>query len=246
MVSDKMAEKSSVLVTPKRVHDLLSSFIHKEETGVDERLDQGSFMFYELETETVWQWRSDEPNQENIAQSSRQFLPRNREAFFQAFTWFAKPIELSPLKCAQYGWENTDNDIVKCVSCKEIVCASLPKTWDPDLYAKRCEELRAALVKSHSNICPWRDSPSPDIFLSIPLLNQSEVQGDVLSRCTSLEKLGRKLPVIETCDIESQITAEALSGVVTRQINLLEDIRNDDDSSAINTVCVLSLCGWST
>ena len=71
----------------------------------------------------------------------RSFRPLNREDFFQrlntftAFTWFAKPSELSPLQCARYGWENIEADTLKCMSCKEILFAGLPPKWE----VKQCK-----------------------------------------------------------------------------------------------------------
>ena len=49
------------------------------------------------------------------------------------FTWFAKPVALSPLHCAQYGWENTEVDILQCVSCKACLDATISTSWDPDM-----------------------------------------------------------------------------------------------------------------
>lgn len=231
-----MAEKSSFSVasTPKRVKDLLWSFIHKEESNIDERCG--------------------ESNEESAVQYSRSFQPRNKEAFFSRletfslFTWFAKPVELSPPRCAQYGWENTDNDILKCVSCKEILCGLLPA--DPELYAKRCEELKNALVKSHSGICPWADSPSPDYFLSVPLLSQSEAQKDFKSRCSALMKIEKKMPLMQVSSIESAISAESFSCAITALLKLLDQVTEDCDKvlsdASCHAFCILSVCGWSS
>ena len=45
-------------------------------------------------------------------------------------TWFAKPLDLSPLMCARYGWENIDTDMLRCVSCRACLTGQLPKAVD--------------------------------------------------------------------------------------------------------------------
>ena len=45
-------------------------------------------------------------------------------------TWFAKPLDLSPLMCARYGWENIDTDMLRCVSCRACLSGQLPKAVD--------------------------------------------------------------------------------------------------------------------
>ena len=52
---------------------------------------------------------------------------------FHPFTWFAKPLGLSPLYCAQYGWENSEVDILQCVSCKACLDATISTTWDSEI-----------------------------------------------------------------------------------------------------------------
>ena len=51
----------------------------------------------------------------------------------QPFTWFAKPLALSPLHCAQYGWENSEVDILQCVSCRACLDATISTTWDSEI-----------------------------------------------------------------------------------------------------------------
>lgn len=61
----------------------------------------------------------------------------------QPFTWFAKPLALSPLHCAQYGWENSEVDILQCVRCKATLDATVSTTWDSDM----CEYDNYLLIK---------------------------------------------------------------------------------------------------
>jgi hypothetical protein len=51
---------------------------------------------------------------------------------FQPFTWPMKPLYLSPQHCALYGWENTDVDLLTCVSCKATLDGMVGTQWDLD------------------------------------------------------------------------------------------------------------------
>lgn len=42
---------------------------------------------------------------------------RDRLRTFKTGWWFAKPLELSPLVCARYGWHNSGPDTLKCSVC---------------------------------------------------------------------------------------------------------------------------------
>ena len=51
----------------------------------------------------------------------------------QTLTWFGKPMQLSPVQCARYGWENTARDVLRCVSCRELLCCQLPSPADYEI-----------------------------------------------------------------------------------------------------------------
>ncbi|XP_073229402.1 uncharacterized protein [Porites lutea] len=219
--------------TPRRVRALLSSFLHSSENEEEKR---------SLEQE--------ESDLESFCRSQ----PRNKEAFwsrvetFTPFTWFAKPLALSPLFCAQYGWENSEVDILQCVRCKATLDATISTTWDPDMYSKTCEQLKEALVTGHSKLCPWPDNPSPESFLKLPMYSYSQWLEDYRARWRSIVTLVDEIPLIDEQAMEDM---DCLSpGHIEGLQNLVDPgsicwTRNELDlEQASKASCVIALCGW--
>lgn len=49
----------------------------------------------------------------------------HRLGTYSLATWFAKPPELSPLICSQYGWKNISLDTLECSTClRKLKCSS--------------------------------------------------------------------------------------------------------------------------
>lgn len=45
-----------------------------------------------------------------------------RAATFRVSWWFAKPVALSPLQCARFGWINCGPDLLRCECCEQRLC----------------------------------------------------------------------------------------------------------------------------
>ncbi|XP_070557509.1 zinc finger C3HC-type protein 1-like [Ptychodera flava] len=236
-----MAENSKTQYTPGPMKALLSSFIHKDAKAERTTASLGS---------------NEDTQEKNEGESFRLYQPWNKKAYFARVatfsekTWFAKPIGLSPLRCAQYGWENTGKELLKCVSCSEILCGSLPQTWESELYRKRCEELKQTLRKAHSNICAWADAPSPDSFLSMYTISNSDALHDFQTRSSSLSQLKTNLPKLDLQTIEHVISGEKINIVEDTFVEISQEKRKpqDDSCSSVTTSTAiwLSLCGWNT
>eukprot|EP01147_Barroeca_monosierra_P010469 gene10469-2599_t len=50
---------------------------------------------------------------------------------FNVATWFNKPNELSALQCARYGWKNTKEDTIICVTCRVTYNCRLEQNLSP-------------------------------------------------------------------------------------------------------------------
>ncbi|KAL7542843.1 hypothetical protein ACHAXR_012941 [Thalassiosira sp. AJA248-18] len=83
---------------------------------------------------------------------------QRRLGTFKPNTYFAKPLALSPLVCAAFGWENTGNDIIKCrdAACGATICVLFHPSLNEESRDKLCEKYLGMLVSSHTSGCPFR------------------------------------------------------------------------------------------
>jgi hypothetical protein len=48
----------------------------------------------------------------------------NRLKTFSVLNWCGKPID--PPTCAQHGWQISDDNVLKCTMCKQVLSVDLP------------------------------------------------------------------------------------------------------------------------
>ncbi|KAL9960654.1 hypothetical protein ACROYT_G034140 [Oculina patagonica] len=156
---------------------------------------------------------------------------------------------MSPLHCARYGWENSEVDILQCVSCKACLDATISTTWDSDMYAKTCEQLKEALVSGHSKLCRWPDNPCPESFVKLPLYSYAQWLEDYRERWRSIITLVDEIPCVDEQAIEDMdcLTSGHIEGLQ----NLVDPgsicwTRNELDlERASKASCIIALCGWT-
>ncbi|XP_071476979.1 zinc finger C3HC-type protein 1-like [Diadema antillarum] len=242
---------------PRRIKALLSSFLKGvSRTDKDKRDDSetepvGDIPGGVTETEV----KDDFVVIENLVpqsdEQSSTALPQNRQAFFKRVetfstsTWFAKPEAVSPLRCAQFGWENIGVDSLKCVTCKEVLYGGLPPKWEADSYKNACKKLEDSLQNGHSKICPWPSNPSPASFLEVQLLNHSEAERAFLHRVSSIRCFGTKMPAVDRSFLPQSSTEEGSDSVSRLVTGVLGEQPTSDYKDRIELVCILALCGWS-
>ncbi|XP_030853724.1 nuclear-interacting partner of ALK [Strongylocentrotus purpuratus] len=181
--------------------------------------------------------------QSSTVQPLNQELFFNRVETFSISSWFAKPDEVSPLRCAQYGWENIDVDSLKCVSCKEVLYGGLPPKWETDSYEKACKKLEESLKAGHSKICPWQSNPSPASFLEVNLVSTQKAVDDFLHRVASIRCFGTSIPAVDlSCLQQVEENEDVLSRLVT---GVLGEEPTSDYKERIELVCFMALSGWS-
>jgi hypothetical protein len=44
---------------------------------------------------------------------------------FTLATWSNKPLQLSPLQCARFGWSNAGKDTLQCLACNSYLVFSI-------------------------------------------------------------------------------------------------------------------------
>ncbi|CAB4012914.1 nuclear-interacting partner of ALK-like [Paramuricea clavata] len=108
-----------------------------------------------------------------------------------------KPLYLSPQHCALYGWENRDVDLLTCVSCKATLDGMIGTEWDTDTYNSTCTKLRSSIINGHSKFCPWKETPCPESFLSLPVRTSQEWKASFEDVCRNLLSLEGNLPVLK-------------------------------------------------
>mmetsp|Transcript_20588 Transcript_20588/g.30899 ORF Transcript_20588/g.30899 Transcript_20588/m.30899 type:complete len:373 (+) Transcript_20588:44-1162(+) len=81
-----------------------------------------------------------------------------RLATFKPDTYFAKPLAISPLVCAAFGWENVGRDIIKCThkQCKAALCIKFHPALDKESHANLCAKYLNLLASSHKDVCPFQ------------------------------------------------------------------------------------------
>ncbi|XP_045165270.2 zinc finger C3HC-type protein 1-like [Mercenaria mercenaria] len=169
---------------------------------------------------------------------------RNRQLFykrvytFSPLTWFAKPLELSPLVCARYGWENVNSDMLQCVNCKAFLCGRLPKGVDTLVYRECCNKLKKSLIDSHEKLCKWSSSPCPESFQYVPYHDREELLNNFWFRVTSLQCA--RIPSISYTSMEEKGVSEETMLAYTKSIQL----NSTDERDAPASVIVCALCGW--
>lgn len=61
-------------------------------------------------------------------------MPHSSEAFYSRLVSFGPGHwgvrEVTPLECSRYGWKLIQPDVMQCVTCKQVVCATLPHLVD--------------------------------------------------------------------------------------------------------------------
>ncbi|XP_060040850.1 zinc finger C3HC-type protein 1 isoform X2 [Erinaceus europaeus] len=187
-------------------------------------------------------------------ESTRKEAFFNRVETFSSLKWAGKPLELSPLVCAKYGWVTVECDMLKCSSCQAFLCATLQPAFDFDRYKERCAELKKALCTAHEKFCFWPDSPSPDRFGMLPLDEPTVLVNEFLDRFQSLCHLDLQLPSLKPEDLKTMCLTE---DKISLLLHLLEDeldgqgdekqttTKLSSDIQVHITACILSLCGWA-
>lgn len=89
-------------------------------------------------------------------EDSREF--HRRLNTFKPATYFAKPLALSPLVCAAFGWENTGKDIIKCrhPKCGATICIAFHPSLNEESHDRLCQKYLDMLVSSHTCRCPFK------------------------------------------------------------------------------------------
>ncbi|KAM6202897.1 zinc finger C3HC-type protein 1 isoform 3-T3 [Rhynchocyon petersi] len=234
--------------TPQKVRQLIDEGIAPEEGSADAKDTSATVQSVN---------GSPEAEQPPLESTSKEAFFSRVETFsisFSSLKWAGKPLELSPLVCAKYGWVTVECDMLKCSSCQAFLCASLQLVCDFDRYKERCAELRKALCTAHEKFCFWPDSPSPDRFGMLPLDEPTVLLNDVLDRFQSLCHLDLQLPSLRPEDLKAMCLTEDKISLLLHLLEEELEHRTSERKSTTKlgsdiqvhiTACILSVCGWA-
>ncbi|XP_066930142.1 uncharacterized protein [Clytia hemisphaerica] len=176
-------------------------------------------------------------------QSKDLFLERVKT--FTTTNWAAKPNELSPLKCAQYGWCNEELDQLRCVTCSATIFAGMPDDWDSSAYSDICNEIKDKLKIGHQKLCPWPQNPCPPSFLSLPSRSAQQWKMEIRSAFCGLLELKGNLPELNEDTVASMKSLDnsCIEKLLTNVFRHSCD--TDDEVLQAKVACILAVTGWN-
>ncbi|NWI87978.1 NIPA protein, partial [Pitta sordida] len=170
--------------------------------------------------------------------------------------WAGKPLSLSPLVCARFGWANVECDVLRCSSCQAFLGGSIHLGTDLGSYQERCEELLGSLCSAHEKFCFWPDSPCPARFALLPVDEPRVLLQEFLGRFQRLCQLELQLPSLRPEDLRNMsLTEERISlllQLLEEQLEPRKPLEAQKSPGKFSTealqvpvpACVLALCGW--
>ncbi|NWU86639.1 NIPA protein, partial [Onychorhynchus coronatus] len=170
--------------------------------------------------------------------------------------WAGKPRSLSPLVCARLGWSSVECDLLRCGSCRALLCARIQPALDIRSYRERCAELRRALSTAHERFCFWPDSPCPARFALLLVEEPRVLLQEFRERFQSLSRLELQLPSLRPEELGSMALSEERLRLL---LELLEDeleprregekppgkFSTETLQGHVVAACILALCGWN-
>ncbi|KAG8440092.1 hypothetical protein GDO86_006036 [Hymenochirus boettgeri] len=243
----RVSPVKSPAVTPGKIRELINEGIVN-----DERISAGRKEINALPEES----NGEDPSSKGSCESTRKDSFFSRVESFTSLKWAGKPLELSPLTCAKYGWFNVECDMLKCSSCNAYLCVSLQPVLDFTNYKLRCLELQEDLRKAHEKYCFWPDSPCPDYFWALLVTEPVLVVSEFVERFQNLCHLEVQLPSLKPEDLKNVDITEDTVGHLLRLIedelkpkegkDCLSHTLASDSLHVHISACILALCGWNT
>ncbi|XP_052083862.1 zinc finger C3HC-type protein 1-like [Mytilus californianus] len=193
----------------KKLKNLLSSFISKPKYEQSSKRKR-SFTEELTETSVAASHDKEIPQCAPSGEKRKNVDSQDEEAFFERvesydmMSWFAKPLDLSPLICSRYGWKNKETDMLQCVGCKAVLCGQLPKRANSLIYHESCMKLKDNLRNAHLKSCFWPAYPSPERYSYIPIKDRKKLVCCIKEYIDSLQKVQGRLPEISLKSFEEK------------------------------------------
>ncbi|XP_033106570.1 nuclear-interacting partner of ALK-like [Anneissia japonica] len=236
--------------TPRKVKDLLSSFIYGSVSDDNQCLLKAcnEKKPSELPSDDVDGWSQKD---DSLVDHKRVFHPDDKKAYYQrvqtytSFIWVEPLAALSPLMCARYGWKCINVNTLKCVSCKEVLYVGIP---DNITYEQECDaskKIIQLISTAHLDICPWPTSPSPEKFSMVVETTRKSTSLEFVNRVESMLKDKSTLPSLDVDFIASEDVD--VTDVINTIRNMYSELQENDklDDAEICAAVFLALFGWT-
>ncbi|XP_042896658.1 zinc finger C3HC-type protein 1-like isoform X1 [Parasteatoda tepidariorum] len=118
-------------------------------------------------------------------------------SFIEGQKWVSRPLVLSPLICAQYGWKCVNPNLLECIACGAKLCTQEPKIEIYDAYKSCLDKIVADLKDGHKDDCPWPLAPSPESFVKMVPLPKEEALSQFVNRLKPFLNSDSSIPQVK-------------------------------------------------
>jgi hypothetical protein len=169
----------------------------------------------------------------------------NRVDTYTAVGWFGKPVPLSPIQCARFGWKLHSTDTLSCVHCKKQL---IYQDSDPSQLVSHTEKFVSLLKSTHQEECPFRRDSISTAAFTLPSHPASAVSYAFYERLEYLKNYASSVSIQE--DYRPQIDMQpinsiALSNDIDFDVLCEYILAHQNSSSRLGTSLVaLAIAGW--
>lgn len=103
---------------------------------------------------------------------------------YSTVDWFGKPLPLSPLQCARFGWKLRTSDSLVCEFCKKQLIYQNTDPTDLVSYINLFLEL---MQSTHTEKCPFKSTSIPPSIFSIRSRPSTSVTHSFYERLSALK-----------------------------------------------------------
>lgn len=134
---------------------------------------------------------------------------------YKPSTWFAKPLEVSPLVCARKGWANIQRDVLRCTSCGALLAFDVEIGSRLEIDRKVIDDFLDNLSQAHDPLCEWVTSECPVEYEDISKSPRGLLLGTLISSLEALDEVW-DLPKVEPTIMDLVDGDEEAKGKVER------------------------------
>lgn len=121
---------------------------------------------------------------------------------FSSYGWFGKPLAVSPLECARFGWKLHSADTLGCTFCKKQLIYSNSDPAQLVSYTLKYIEL---LQSAHNDECPFKTKAISQAVYSLQTRPSSVIVSRFYERLYLLHKALPQQPQITEGELNLEV-----------------------------------------